>query len=101
MNLKSKLEDITFSVIQHLPIVPSFLMNWADDYLSRRITELEHETVRQQWDKASLEKTLSEIHERQQDKEKGLRKKTSPQKKERPRVYNELKVFLSVIINLQ
>lgn len=70
MNLKSKLEDITFSVIQHLPIVPSFLMNWADDYLSRRITELEHETVRQQWDKASLEKTLSEIHERQQDKEK-------------------------------
>ena len=100
MNLKSKLEDITFSVIQHLPIVPSFLMNWADDYLSRRITELEHETVRQQWDKASLEKTLSEIHERQQDKEKGLRKKTSPQKKERPRVYIELKVFLSVIINL-
>lgn len=70
MNLKSKLEDITFSVIQHLPIVPSFLMNWADDYLSRRITELEHETVRQQWDKVSLEKTLSEIHERQQDKEK-------------------------------
>lgn len=36
MNLKSKLEDITFSVIQHLPIVPSFLMNWADDYLSRK-----------------------------------------------------------------
>ena len=45
MNLKSKLEDITFSVIQHLPIVPSFLMNWADDYLNRRIAELNHETV--------------------------------------------------------
>ena len=31
---------------------------------------------------------------------KGLWKKNSPEKKERPRVYNELKVFLSVIINL-
>lgn len=51
-------------------IVPSFLMNWANDYLSRRIAELEHETIRQQWDKASLEKTLSKIHDRQQDKEK-------------------------------
>lgn len=45
-------------------------MNGANDYLSQRITELEHETIRQQWDKASLKKTLSEIHERQQDKEK-------------------------------
>ena len=70
MNLKSKSEDIIFFVIQHLPVVPSFLMNWANDYLSRRIVESEHETVRQQWNKASLEKSVSEIHERQQDKEK-------------------------------
>ena len=70
MDIKSKSEDIVFSVIQHLPIVPSFLMNWANDYLSRRIVESEHETVRQQWNKASLEKSVSEIHERQQDKEK-------------------------------
>lgn len=35
------------------------------DYLSRRIVESEHETVRQQWNKASLEKSVSEIHERQ------------------------------------
>ena len=70
MDIKSKSEDIVFSVIRHLPIVPSFLMNWANDYLSRRIAELEHETISQQWAKASLEKTLSKIHERQQDKEK-------------------------------
>ena len=63
MDIKSKSEDIVFSVIQHLPIVPSFLLN-------RRIAELEHETLRQQWDKAFLEKTVSEIYERQQDKEK-------------------------------
>ena len=70
MDIKSKSEDIVFSVIQHLPIVPSSLMNWANDYLNRRIAELEHETLRQQWDKASPEKTLSKIHDRQQDKEK-------------------------------
>ena len=70
MDIKSKSEDIVFFVIQHLPIVPSFLMNWANDYLSRRIAELEHETLRQQWDKASLEKALSKIHDWQQDKEK-------------------------------
>ena len=70
MSIKSRLEDIFFSVIQHLPIVPGFLMNWTNDYLNRRITQLQHETIRQQWDKASLEKTLSEIQEHQQDKEK-------------------------------
>lgn len=34
------------------------------------------------------------------DKKRGCEKRIVP-KKERPRVYNELKVFLSVIINLQ
>ena len=53
MSIKSRLEDIFFSVIQHLPIVPGFLMNWTNDYLNRRITQLQHETIRQQWDKAS------------------------------------------------
>lgn len=70
MDIKSKSEDIVFSVIQHLPVVPSFLMNWANDYLNRRIAELEHETLHQQWDKVSLEKTLSKIHDWQQDKAK-------------------------------
>ena len=52
-------------------------MNWANDYLSQRIVESEHETVRQQWNKASLEKNVSEIHERQQDK-KSTPKGVSP-----------------------
>lgn len=63
---------IPFSIFLEMQdcIVPNFLMNWANDYLSRRIVESEHETVRQQWNKASLEKSVSEIHERKQDKEK-------------------------------
>lgn len=67
MHLKSKLEDALFSIVQHLPIVPDFLINWMDNYLDQRIAELEHETIRQQWDKASLEKRLADW---QQDKEK-------------------------------
>jgi len=34
------------------------------------------------------------------DRKRGCEKRIVPKKKERPRVYNELKVFLSVIINL-
>ena len=37
---------------------------------------------------------------KQSDNKRGCEKRIVP-KKERPRVYNELKVFLSVIINLQ
>lgn len=65
MNIKSKLEDIAFSVIQHIPVCPRFLMNWANDYLDRRISQLQHETIRQQWDKASLEKTLEDMKKHQ------------------------------------
>jgi len=42
----------------------------------------------------------SKVLERLYVKKRGCEKRIVP-KKERPRVYNELKVFLSVIINLQ
>ncbi len=59
MSIKSRLEDILFSVIQHLPIVPGFLMNWTNDYLNRRITQLQYYC--RQWDKASLENTIQKF----------------------------------------
>ena len=65
MNIKSKLEDIFFSIIQHLPIVPGFLMDWSNDYLDHRIAQLQHETIRQQLDKASLEKALENMKKHQ------------------------------------
>lgn len=70
MSIKSKLEDIIFSIIQHLPVVPGFLMDWSNDYLDHRIAQLQHETIRQQWDKSSLEKTLEDMKKHQDDKEK-------------------------------
>mgnify|MGYP007129659743 CR=1 FL=1 len=66
----SKAEDLLFSIIQHLPVVPSFLANWLERYMDKRIAELQHETIKQQWDKTSLEQVVNDIHDRQQDKEK-------------------------------
>ena len=59
MSIKSRLEDIFFSVIQHLPIVPGFLMNWTNDYLNRRITQLQHETIRQQYPSSDPQQCIS------------------------------------------
>ena len=66
----SKAEDLLFSIVQHLPAVPSFLANWLERYMDKRIAELQHETIKQQWDKISLEQVVNDIHDRQQGKEK-------------------------------
>lgn len=66
----SKAEDLLFSIIQHLPAVPSFLANWLEKYMDKRIAELQHETIKQQWDKISLEQVVDDIHDRQQNTKK-------------------------------
>ena len=66
----SKAEDLLFSIIQHLPVVPSFLANWLEKYMDKRISELQHETIKQQWDKISLEQVVDDIHDRQQNTKK-------------------------------
>lgn len=66
----SKAEDLLFSIIQHLPVVPSFLANWLERYMDKRIAELQQETIKQQWDKISLEQVVDDIHDRQQNTKK-------------------------------
>lgn len=68
--LHSKAEDLLFSVIQILPerFIPAPLMDWTERYINRRITELKHQTVKQAWDKVTLEQVVEDIHARQQDK---------------------------------
>lgn len=66
----SKAEDLLFSIIQHLPVVPSFLANWLERYMDKRIAELQHETIKQQWDKISLEQVVDDIYDRQQNTKK-------------------------------
>lgn len=66
----SKAEDLLFSIVQHLPVVPSFLSNWLEKYMDKRIAELQQETIKQQWDKISLEQVVDDIHDRQQNTKK-------------------------------
>ena len=66
----SKAEDLLFSIVQHLPAVPSFLANWLERYMNKRIAELQPETIKQQWDMISLEQVVNDIYDRQQNTEK-------------------------------
>ena len=68
--IKDKSEDLMLSIITKLPerMIPSPVMQWLTAYLDRRRHELQQEIIRQQWKKVYLEKAVSEIHNRQQDK---------------------------------
>ena len=70
--IKDKSEDLMLSIITKLPerFIPSPLMQWLTAYLDRRTQELQQEIIRQQWQKAYLEKAVAEIHNRQQDTNK-------------------------------
>lgn len=70
--IHDKLEDTFFRIIQNLPerFIPPALMNWSVRYLDKRIQQLKHETIRQNWNKAHLNRALKEIRSGQQVKEK-------------------------------
>lgn len=69
---QNKTEDILFSIITRIPehLIPSSVMHWLTVYIDKRTQELQQDIVRQQWQKAYLDKALSEIHNMQQDTEK-------------------------------
>ena len=69
--LHDKLEDILFFLIRITPdrFIPSFIMNWINNYLTKRSKELQQEIIRQQWQQIHLEKAVEEIHSIQQAKE--------------------------------
>ena len=67
---QNKLEDILFSIIQKTPepIIPSFLMNWIDNYLTKRTQRLQQEIIRQQWQQIHLKKVVDELSTNQNKK---------------------------------
>ena len=69
-NLHSKLEDILFSVIQKIPesLIPAFLMEWLDSYITKRTQELQQSIVRQKWQQVHLEKAVEEVRKKQAKK---------------------------------
>lgn len=61
--LHSKLEDITFSVIQRIPekFIPHWLMNWLSRYLDKRISELKQQSIKMTWRNMYLQNAVDDI----------------------------------------
>lgn len=71
-NLYSKLEDLFFKIIMKLPeqLIPSFLMEWLDQYTTKRINQLKHQNVKQTWRNLYLQQAVDEIQIRSSRKNK-------------------------------
>lgn len=67
--LYSQLEDIAFSIIQRIPekFIPQWLMNWLEKYLDKRISDLKQQSIKMTWCNLYLQKSITKIHNRQQD----------------------------------
>ncbi|MEH2956937.1 hypothetical protein [Candidatus Merdisoma sp. JLR.KK006] len=68
-NFHDRLEDTLFSIIQRLPerLIPHCLIEWMEQYLNKRIFQLQQETIKQNWKNIYLQKAVTEIHNKQQD----------------------------------
>lgn len=64
----SKSEDVLFSIVQKLPeeFFPRWLMEWLERYTNKRISELNHQIIRDRWHTIELDKAVDNIHKRQQ-----------------------------------
>lgn len=68
--LHDALEDLLFSIVQRLPelLIPTPLMKWLESYVNKRTQELQQDIIRKQWQQIHLEKTVEEIHSKQDKK---------------------------------
>jgi len=66
----SKLEDLLFSIIIKLPekLIPHFFMEFLDRYTTKRINQLQHQQVKQNWRNMFLEDAVKDINNRQRYK---------------------------------
>jgi hypothetical protein len=65
-----KLEDFLFSVILAVPekFIPSFLMDWFKRYATKRLIQLQQQTVKQAWRNMYLEDAVNELSTKQAQK---------------------------------
>jgi len=66
-NICNKTEDILFFMIQKLPVslTPNFLIEWLQQYMNKRIANLNQQIVHDKWKTMELHKAVDSI--RQQD----------------------------------
>ena len=60
----SKIENLFFDVIQRIPdqFIPKFVMNRIDQYLDKRISEMQQQIIKYKWEQVELEKTVQKLH---------------------------------------
>ena len=61
--LHSRLENITFSIIQRIPekFIPQWLMNRLEKYLDKRISELKQQSIQMTWRNMYLQNAVNNI----------------------------------------
>lgn len=61
--LHSRLEDVTFSIIQRIPekFIPQWLMNRLEKYLDKRISELKQQSIQMTWRNMYLQNAVNDI----------------------------------------
>lgn len=61
--LHSRLENITFSIIQKLPekFIPQWLMDRLEKYLDKRISELKQQSIQMTWRNMYLQNVVNDI----------------------------------------
>ena len=61
--LHDRLEDLFFKIIMKLPerLIPSFLMEWLEQYTLKRINQIKQQNVKQTWRNMYLKDALDNI----------------------------------------
>ena len=61
--IKSKAEDLFFSIIELLPekFIPGCVMEWVSRYIDKRTAELKKEQTQANWKKVYTEKAVEEL----------------------------------------
>lgn len=64
--IKSKAEDILFSIIELLPekLIPGFVMDWVSKYIDKRMNEIKQEQIKANWNKTYVEKAVKELKQK-------------------------------------
>jgi len=64
-NVCNKTEDFLFIMIQKLPMrfTPKFLMEWLQQYINKRIANLNRQIVHDRWQSMELEKAVNTIRQ--------------------------------------
>lgn len=64
--LHSRIEDLMFYILMKLPnrfITPT-LMNWLDQYMTKRLDSLQRQLIKDRWKTVELQKALNKISNR-------------------------------------